>query len=342
MYPWLKKTWTKLLRVFSGEYPPRCILLHGADGLGKKEMAKEICHYFLCENQKPEGYCSNCHSCKLLDSNTHPDLIILNNEIAESNTIGIEYVREMIEQISQTSKIGCGVAVIIENAELLTEAAANSILKILEEPKGKVLFVLTSDNMMKLLPTILSRCIKFKIPTPTFSESCPWLKDNVENKNIDLRHFFILNNCSPLATKRFIDNGYLELLDSLITSLVSFVEDHRLIENFTDTVQAITNKIVGEQGKSKPKPSIKHVYNWLYYIVSDIFRYQVTHDGRNNIIILNNERLDRFNKISIYRLHEAIIDLQDMLSNENLIPSSYTIMHLKNWLNNLVVPTNYN
>lgn len=89
--------------------------------------------------------------------------------------IGIDQVRELVAELSLTShQGGCKVA-IIEPANLMTVAAANSLLKTLEEPPGEALLLLVADRLGNLPPTIVSRCQRLNIPTPPEHVSLEWL-----------------------------------------------------------------------------------------------------------------------------------------------------------------------
>ena len=68
----------------------------------------------------------------------------------------------------------------------MTLEAANALLKALEEPQGRTLFVLTSDHTEMLLPTIISRCVPFRIPNPEFAAVRSWIYENLSGTNADL------------------------------------------------------------------------------------------------------------------------------------------------------------
>jgi len=135
-------------------------LFSGPPQIGKMTVARYFLKSIQCQgNMKP---CQKCESCLSIERNTHLDTVIIDHE----NSIKIEDMRELQHKFSLKHQVGYKIA-LINNAENMTEEAANSILKFLEEPKGKAVIILITEAKQALLPTIISRCqiIKF-LPVP--------------------------------------------------------------------------------------------------------------------------------------------------------------------------------
>jgi len=169
---------------------PHAILLAGPYGTGKSETAFEIARILLCENGTVSG-CDSCSSCKRARNLEHPDLHLLfpfkappqklsdfekwSDELtAHKKVLGDDYyspviyekgrqivderVSEVQERLFETSFEGGKKVCIIILAERLNTKTANTLLKILEEPPRDVFFILTTERISSVLPTIISRC----------------------------------------------------------------------------------------------------------------------------------------------------------------------------------------
>ena len=132
-------------------------LLSGPAGTGKKSAARLCAQTAMCRGEnKP---CGVCGPCRRVLAGTHPDI----HEIAPENgkkTIGVEAIRQVIEEVGVSAFEGGVKALICPQAEKMTPQAQNCLLKTLEEPPEKTVFFLITDQPGALLPTIVSRCRK--------------------------------------------------------------------------------------------------------------------------------------------------------------------------------------
>ncbi len=133
---------------------PHAWLFHGPEGIGKGMVARVFAQALLCggEGDRP---CGLCFSCRQLDAGTHPDLLWVK---AEGAAVKIEQIRSLQREASLAAYDGGYRVCILEDAEKMTVQAANSLLKILEEPDGHLIFVLIASSRHSLLETIISRC----------------------------------------------------------------------------------------------------------------------------------------------------------------------------------------
>lgn len=136
---------------------PHAILFSGQAGIGKFMTGKILAATLLCG--RTDAPCGSCTSCRALANRLHPDFYILKPE-GKAAQIKIEQIRQMQKDISLAPYIADKRVVLLQNADQMNEAASNCLLKTLEEPVGNVFFILTADNEKKMLPTILSRCMK--------------------------------------------------------------------------------------------------------------------------------------------------------------------------------------
>ena len=151
-------------------------LFVGIDGIGKTLFAREFAKKILCLNGKGDS----CESCIKWNSNNHPDFLQIE---PESNTIKIEQIRSMQEEISVKPIASNKKVFLIVNSDCMTKEAQNCLLKTLEEPPEYATIILTTSNESKLLNTIKSRCMKIPFQKIEENELEEYAK-NVLNLNL--------------------------------------------------------------------------------------------------------------------------------------------------------------
>lgn len=136
---------------------PHALLLSGPSGTGKFMVASVLAAALLCLAAESEiSPCGSCQSCLHMSRGTHPDFLTVG---PEGTSIKIEQIRALQHEAALAPYVSQRRVCIIDGAELMTTQAANSILKILEEPVGDIIFMLLSANRQLLLATIISRCM---------------------------------------------------------------------------------------------------------------------------------------------------------------------------------------
>jgi DNA polymerase-3 subunit delta' len=183
VYPWQGELWQRLTA--ERERLPHALLLHGSAGIGKRALAMELARWLLCQAPKTDGGCDECPSCQWFAQGGHPDFRLIEPaaeaEGAEEGKKGgkritVDQVREVVEFLTLSAHQGGWRAVVLQPAEALGVAAANALLKTLEEPPGDVRFVLASEAAHQLLPTIRSRCLTHAMAWPCAEDALAWLQ----------------------------------------------------------------------------------------------------------------------------------------------------------------------
>jgi DNA polymerase-3 subunit delta' len=218
----------KLLKSVKEERVSHAQLFTGPDGCGSLALALAYARYVSCENKTPLDSCGTCKSCVKYEKMIHPDLhfvfpvikgkkatdpvsdnyieewrefvrkspyFSINNwlgSIEVGNAQGLIFASEageIIKKLSLKAFEADFKIMIIWLPEKMHHAAANKLLKMIEEPPEKTLFLLVSDEYDKVIPTILSRCQLIKIPAFTNDEIKSFLRSTygtTENKSTDI------------------------------------------------------------------------------------------------------------------------------------------------------------
>ena len=136
-------------------------ILAGEEGMGRKSLANAFAMTLLCEKGLKEP-CMECHSCKQMLSDNHPDVIHVTHE--KPGSIGVDDIREQINDTIQVRPYSSYYKIyMVDEAEKMTVQAQNALLKTIEEPPSYAVIILMTTNPDAFLPTILSRCIQLKL-----------------------------------------------------------------------------------------------------------------------------------------------------------------------------------
>ncbi|MFG6178209.1 DNA polymerase III subunit delta' [Halomonas sp. THAF12] len=175
--PWLEPRWQELVALADAGRLPHALLFSGPHGVGKPSLAEALIARTLC--QAPgEIACGHCHACRMLAAGYHPDLMRVSPDEGKRQ-IRIDAIREINGFVSQTAQQGGYRVIVISPAEAMNVAASNALLKSLEEPGGRTLFLLLSDIPSHLLPTIRSRCQHWSLAVPGETECLDWLAERL-------------------------------------------------------------------------------------------------------------------------------------------------------------------
>ena len=180
--PWQERAYTKMADAFCAGRLGHAQLICGPAQLGKRDIAIRMARRVLCEAAAGDDACGACRSCRLFDAGTHPDYrfisFIPNREGTKLRSeIVIDQMRELSVQLGLTPQFGRAQVAVIDPADAINHAAANALLKTLEEPvPGRYLW-LVSAHPMRLSATIRSRCQRVELRLPPEAEATAWLAE---------------------------------------------------------------------------------------------------------------------------------------------------------------------
>ncbi|MEO8346578.1 MAG: DNA polymerase III subunit delta' [Betaproteobacteria bacterium] len=164
---------------------PHALLLDGPRGIGKRTLALNLARALLCENPGSDGMaCGVCASCHYLAAGQHPDLQMIetftfddDGEVKVQDPIPVDRIRALIDWVQLTSHRGRAKVAVIVPAESMNPAAANALLKTLEEPPPSTYLMLVAHQPGRVPATLRSRCRRMPAPWPEASVAKAWLEE---------------------------------------------------------------------------------------------------------------------------------------------------------------------
>ncbi|CUS48950.1 MAG: DNA polymerase III delta' subunit HolB [Idiomarinaceae bacterium HL-53] len=174
--PWLRPLWQQWALAKQNQGLPHAMGIPWQPDAGTELLLDALIAWLLCNSQGNKA-CGVCKSCLLQQAGNHPDFLRVVPE--ENKKIGVDEIRSMNARVwSHANQAGAKV-VLVQSAERMTEAAANALLKTLEEPPQNTYFIIAPERFARVLPTIRSRVQIYTLPTPSEEEIKQWLQEHL-------------------------------------------------------------------------------------------------------------------------------------------------------------------
>lgn len=286
-YPWQQKPWHFLQSEKAQNRLAHALLLHGAKGLGKRDFAKAFAASILCD-QDDDVPCGVCQSCQWIAAGTHPDFFHVTLE-EKSKAIKVDQLRELTQVLEKTSQRGGYQVALIESADTMNRAAANALLKTLEEPPGQVIIMLVADRLNTLPATIISRCQYIGFCAAQNDEASAWLQQQIAGE-ADASLLLKIAEYAPLRALEYLDLGYFELRDNLLRHLL------RVQRNEIDPISPAADFL---------KSELSLLLTILMSMISDIVRLQ---HGVNADVLCHSDRMAQLQSLAetldMIKMHE--------------------------------------
>lgn len=218
--PWHTSLWQRVQTQRRAGHLPHALLLSGPDGVGKKFFAHALVHSLLCGAPRDDGAaCGKCVACTLLRAGNHPDIVFVAPE-EDKTTISIDQIRELRDGVTLCSHAGGFKVVVIHPADRMTVAAANALLKTLEEPSGRAVLMLVTSRVSSLLATVRSRCQRLDFSVPLRDLALSWLQQQLDPAAAkDAPVLLALAQGAPLRALNLSEQGALEQRKRLLEEL---------------------------------------------------------------------------------------------------------------------------
>ena len=223
-----KEEFQKLINLYKNNNLPNKILFSGEKGIGKCTLAYHLINYILSSNEDFIYDLDNLKiipdnkSFKLVQNKSNPNFILVDIQ-EEKKNIDISQIRNLILTLNKSSFNTKPRFVLIDNIELLNINAVNALLKILEEPNENINFILINNNK-RILPTLKSRCLNFKIRL-TSKQSIEIANKILDNNYNEFLNEDLVNNYStPGEILNLIDFANKNDIDLIETNLKDFIK----------------------------------------------------------------------------------------------------------------------
>ncbi len=249
-----KEIFNELTNLFIKKKLPNKILLSGQKGIGKCTLAYHLINYFLSYNEenpydsKRMEINSENKSFRLTLNKTNPNLSLIDVS-SEKRNIEIDQIRTLISNFNKSSFNLKPRFILIDNIEYLNNKSINALLKFLEEPSTNTFFILIYNNT-KILPTLISRCLIFKIYL-THNQSL-----EISNK--------ILNKEALTRVNKDLINYY--ITPGKIYNLIKFSEEYDIDLSETD-LKDFLNKLINERYYKKDTTIKFMIYEFVEFFL---------------------------------------------------------------------------
>ncbi|CCZ03676.1 DNA polymerase III subunit [Bovifimicola ammoniilytica] len=203
-------------------------IINGEKGMGKRTVAKAFAMTLLCE-EKGTVPCMKCHSCVQALTDNNPDLIMITPD--KPTTLSIDHIRQtLVNDVELKPYSNSHKVYIVEDAELMNNAAQNAILKTIEEPPEYAVIILLTTNISALLQTVLSRCVKLDMQPLKKEVVKKYLmeKEKVVDYQADIAVSFAGGNLGK-AIELSKSQDFAEMLDEVI-QLLRYIKDMQAYE----------------------------------------------------------------------------------------------------------------
>lgn len=309
LYPWLIPAWQQWQASIKTNHLAAATLLTASSGLGVSQLVERVIFSTLCEHASDTG-CGFCHACQLLSNHTHPDVHRLSPEKSEGMIV-VEQVRQVNQWAYKSSFQSKARFIVIEPADQMNLAAANALLKTLEEPPLGCYFILITAHPERLLPTIRSRCQMRLVPPPSTVQVCDWLSEQIREPVAG--YVLRLHDNSPLATQDFLLNGGLSQYQTLESCFLSLLQGD--LSALAPCVKALNEA-----------PIIR--LTWLWHMLADAqkrhFGYQST-----DLTPASASLAAMFEYDALYQASQKLVELLTQLREVSALNSELLIT---NWL----------
>jgi len=289
---------------------PHALLVHGPRGVGKHALALNFAQALLCESPRPDGLaCGACAGCKLAVAGQHPDLmrielLVIDPEedtIESVDTIAIDRIRALTDFVHLTSHRQRAKVAVIAPAERMNAAAANALLKTLEEPPPGTYLILVSDEPGRIPATLRSRCRKLAAPLPTRDEARTWLAaQGVDAPDVALAQAA----GAPLRALAIADPGVASERRAWLAALS--IPERLSVPTLAARIDA--------GGKDERRARLAHALEWLIAWTADLARVaagdavRLNPDGAAAL-----QRLaTRVAPVALFRYHRSLLQQRAM------------------------------
>jgi DNA polymerase-3 subunit delta' len=247
---------------------PHAILIHGPEGTGRRLLALWAIGRALDSDNFTMDAENNIG--RLLDVENvpcHPDFQLVQPEQEkekekEKRTISIDQVRSLISFLTLTSHQSGTKAALISPAQVLTLSAENSLLKTLEEPPGDSLIILVTNSLSRIAPTVISRCHRVRLTTPSAEAADGWLREH--RADVNWEPALELAGGAPFKALEIHQSGFVQQAAEFEKDVLALLD------------KRVTPAVIAKRWAHQDED---RYLRWLYQRVSEEIRDSATNGG---------------------------------------------------------------
>ena len=294
-----KEIFNQLSILYKNDKLPNKILLSGEKGIGKSTLAYHLINFILSENENYSYDCDNNvinpenKSYKLIQNKSNPNFYLI-DVLEDKKNIDINQIRELTINLNKSSFNEKKRFVLIDNIELLNTNSINALLKILEEPNENINFILINNNK-KILPTLKSRCLNFKVFL-------------TKDQSISIVNQLINDDINNIINKELFDNY---ITPGKLFKLIKLSEEYDL-----DLINLDLNATLKTIIRDKIYKKNKSISDIIYSFIELYFRNNIS---IKNISLLKSYHyfLEKINNTKVYNLDEETLfmEFEDKILN---------------------------
>ena len=322
----------QLSRQYQQNTLAHAIIIQGIEGAGQAALAKWLIELLICQNPRTITHphesesiseaCGQCKTCLLKKTGNYPDHLSLNTD---NKTLGVDDIRRGNAFLEKTAQLGAVKTIEIPQAQIMTIAAANALLKTLEEPTENSYIVLITDDLDSLLPTIVSRCALYVI-RPVIGETL-LAQLNVSNSG-DTQG---TNNL--MGSDKVNDNVYINLTQlPELTDKAIYQEFQEFNRSFLDYLYhgQSENEILSQMVDSK------HSLRWLEKITCNLLReYYLDSTTGGPTLLASHQISDQV----LNQVYQAIIASNKLIKSYLQANRQFVVEQLLMTINDIVRPS---
>ena len=294
-----KEIFYQLCKLCKNNSLPNKILLSGEKGIGKSTIAYHLINFVLSQNEEhPYDYKNNKinsdnKSYKLIQNKSNPNFYLI-DVLEDKKNIDINQIRELIINLNKSSLNNKKRFVLIDNIELLNLNSINALLKILEEPNENINFILI-NNYKRVLPTLISRCLNFKVFL-------------TKDQSIRIVNKLLNNDIKTIINSKLFDYY---VTPGKLFKLIMLSEEYNI-----DLINFDLNSTLISIFKDKIYKKNKSIIEIIYSFIELYFRNNISSE---NISLLKSYRyfIEKINNTKIYNLDEEVLfmEFEDKILN---------------------------